>query len=291
MRARSRDINIFSMSALDLFASALGAFILIAVVLFPYFPNTGDSEVRVAEVQAQLAAVQAELEREQAEHAATQQALSQCEEDKQACESELQSIKFPHLDIVIALDITGSMRNQITGLRNEVDELAQVLLKLAPSLGMGVIAFGDRCYDTSLFAFNLREIRNNADIETVKGFTATLAPGMGDDSQCNSDLPEAIHLALRVALDMSWRSTAEKKLIVIVTDNPAYPEEEENTLAMARAFAGRGADNRVSTIYVETSTSSESNTQDFLNALAKAGRGQYVEGGASMTASILRSLL
>ena len=54
MKTRSKDINIFSMSALDLFASALGAFILVSVVLFPYFPNTGDSEVRVAEVRAQL---------------------------------------------------------------------------------------------------------------------------------------------------------------------------------------------------------------------------------------------
>ena len=290
MRARSREINIFSMSALDLFASALGAFILIAVMLFPYFPNTGDSEVRVAEVQAQLAAVQAELEKEKEEHEATKQAVSQCEADKQACESELKSVKFPHLDIVIALDITNSMGKEITGLRNEVDELAYVLLKLAPSLGMGVIAFGDRCYDTPIFTFNLREIRNNADIEAIKGFTATLAPGMGEGISCNRDNPEAINLALNEGVNMSWRSQAEKKIIIIVADNPAYPEEEANTLAMARDFAGRGADNGVSTIYVQTERS-ESNTPAFLNALAEAGRGQYVEGGASITASILRGLL
>ena len=41
MKRKNREISIFSMSALDLFASALGAFILIAVVIFPYFPNTG----------------------------------------------------------------------------------------------------------------------------------------------------------------------------------------------------------------------------------------------------------
>ena len=46
MRRKSRDVSIFSMSALDLFASALGAFILIAVVMFPYFPNTGTSDQR-----------------------------------------------------------------------------------------------------------------------------------------------------------------------------------------------------------------------------------------------------
>ncbi len=39
MKRPNRDINIFGMSALDLFASALGAFILITLVLFPYFPN------------------------------------------------------------------------------------------------------------------------------------------------------------------------------------------------------------------------------------------------------------
>lgn len=45
MRRRNRDINIFNMSALDLFASALGAFILLAVVIFPYFPNTARAVV------------------------------------------------------------------------------------------------------------------------------------------------------------------------------------------------------------------------------------------------------
>ena len=78
MRSRSREINIFSMSALDLFASALGAFILIAVVLFPYFPNTGDSPERVAEVRAQLAQVQGQLQ-------ASQSQLAQAQDQLQAC--------------------------------------------------------------------------------------------------------------------------------------------------------------------------------------------------------------
>ena len=43
MKTRNREINIFSMSALDLFASALGAFILIAIILLPFFPNLSQS--------------------------------------------------------------------------------------------------------------------------------------------------------------------------------------------------------------------------------------------------------
>lgn len=37
MRRKNRDISVFSTSALDLFASALGAFILIVLVLMPYY--------------------------------------------------------------------------------------------------------------------------------------------------------------------------------------------------------------------------------------------------------------
>jgi len=40
MKRPSREINIFSVSALDLFASAMGSFILIAVMLFPYYQKS-----------------------------------------------------------------------------------------------------------------------------------------------------------------------------------------------------------------------------------------------------------
>ena len=42
MKRKMREVNVFSMSALDLFASALGAFILLAIIFMPFFPNTGD---------------------------------------------------------------------------------------------------------------------------------------------------------------------------------------------------------------------------------------------------------
>ena len=91
MRTRSREINIFSMSALDLFASALGAFILIAVVLFPYFPNKSEDELK-----AQLDAVQAQLDQTQSELQASQAQLGTCETQRQevqaalaACEEQL----------------------------------------------------------------------------------------------------------------------------------------------------------------------------------------------------------
>ncbi len=91
MRTRSREINIFSMSALDLFASALGAFILIAVVLFPYFPNTGDSPERVAEVRAQLERVQIQLQASQAQLGACETQRQEVQAALDACEEQLAS--------------------------------------------------------------------------------------------------------------------------------------------------------------------------------------------------------
>ena len=43
MKPTRRELSIFSVSAIDLFASALGAFVVVAFVLLPYFPNTGDA--------------------------------------------------------------------------------------------------------------------------------------------------------------------------------------------------------------------------------------------------------
>ena len=71
MKKSNREINIFSMSTLDLFASAMGAFILITLVLFPYVLNTGKSEERVAEIKAQfekqVAEIKAQFEERKAE--------------------------------------------------------------------------------------------------------------------------------------------------------------------------------------------------------------------------------
>ena len=117
MRSRSREINIFSMSALDLFASALGAFILIAVVLFPYFPNTGDSPERVAEVRAQLEQVQGQLQAAQSQLGAceTQRqeiraALDACEEQRQAAQSQLGACETQRQEIQAALDACEEQR-------------------------------------------------------------------------------------------------------------------------------------------------------------------------------------
>jgi len=53
MRSKRREISVFSISALDLFAAALGAFILIVLVLFPYY-RLGGVDISFEELEEQV---------------------------------------------------------------------------------------------------------------------------------------------------------------------------------------------------------------------------------------------
>ncbi len=102
MRKRSREINIFSVSALDLFASALGAFILMSLIFMVFFSMRAREEGIAAEVFAQceneralanraLASAEGDLAQCRAEVAASVDAglLAQCESERGGARSEL----------------------------------------------------------------------------------------------------------------------------------------------------------------------------------------------------------
>ena len=380
MKRRNREVSIFSMSALDLFASALGAFILIAIVMFPYFPNTaaqadlddalerlraaaGDNDEltqihdqlnqaigtlreefsrcqrqvgvlegdlgacreenssqqdRIDEQEAEIGALQDRIDEQEAEVGALREESARCQRqvgalegdlgacreenssqqeqiDEQEAENarlrrELDELEFPHLDLVIALDVTGSMGDEIEGLKAEIDGLATILLRLAPSVGVGVVAFGDREWPRPLTQFRLADIGSAANRARVAGFIESLSTDMGMQDPSNPDQPEAILAALRAAVDMPWRSQAELRQVVVVTDNPAYPYEVEATVSAASAFATGAGGGTVSSVFVSTGGSLDG-TAAFLARVASAGRGQAVRAGGSMTANLLLSLL
>jgi hypothetical protein len=50
LRRPHREIEIFSMSVLDMFASALGAFIMVTIILFPYYKQDIEAELSAATI-------------------------------------------------------------------------------------------------------------------------------------------------------------------------------------------------------------------------------------------------
>ena len=276
MRSRSRDINVFSVSALDLFASALGAFILVSVVLMPYFLRVDPEEVQKLERR---------LKEAQAEHNATKQKLRQTQKELKALQ-EAPKLMFPNLDVVIALDTTGSMRSVVDGLRQDIDQFAKLMLELAPAVGIGVINFKDRCDpSTAVREFALRRI-NSSSLPSLRSFTGSMSTG---GAHCNPDRPEALASALDAAIASNWRSESQARIIVIITDNPAYDNKMASSIAAARSFAGRGPEHKVSTVFTDTG-SSLPGTQAYLRRLAEAGNGNFTQSGRSFVVTMLFAL-
>ena len=288
MKVRSREINIFSMSALDLFASGMGAFIMLAVMGMLFMPHTGDSEERIEEIKKVLAAVRQQRDDAQRKSEALERELQDTEKRVTEAEQELKEIKIPDLDVVICLDITGSMRDQIEGLKEQVNDLAKVLDALAPTAGVGIVAFGDREYQQPLY---VQEIALMSNIAQLESFVNRLTPGM-DDPGANPSPPEAVAMALDRAVRMNWRPIAQRRFIVVVTDAPAYPEMESSAIETARAFAS-GDGQFVSAVMPVMPSAGSVSPERFLRELADAGGGEFVNAGAgqSMIANVLMAVL
>jgi len=67
MRRPSRNIEIFSMSVLDMFASALGAFIMVAIILFPYYQKNRPAKEMLDAAVAELKRTQEDVDKTKAQ--------------------------------------------------------------------------------------------------------------------------------------------------------------------------------------------------------------------------------
>ncbi len=313
MRPIRREASIFSVSAIDLFASALGAFVIVSFVLFPYFPNTGEvtptpvapptppppepappTGISAAEAAAFEARISA-LDRQLADARSRESELDEQLGDARSRESDLSRAldeatstvrKLPPLDLVIALDTTGSMTNEVASLREEIAGLAELLVELTEDAAVGIIDFKDRCDPrTAIRLAPLRPV-NRSTVQELTAFARSMEPG---GSWCNDTDPENYAAALRSATRSEWRPSSERRSIVVISDNPAYMDRRAQAVSDAAAFAQRpGARHTVSSVYIETGTPLR-DTPAFMRQVAHAGRGRFMQAdrNASLSVTIL----
>lgn len=112
MRTPDRDTSVFTTSAIDLFASALGAFILLMMLLFPYYQNAGrdDSFSRTLDIVEKRRLAAGETENLEAEQQKMQEELKSLSERNQAraqrlaqLQSELADVNEQIADLAIPL--------------------------------------------------------------------------------------------------------------------------------------------------------------------------------------------
>ncbi len=110
-------------------------------------------------------------------------------------------------DIVFCIDVTGSMTNEIAGVRDSVLAFVDYLLGKGFDVRLGGVAFRDEVVDT--FALT-------RDAHAFHDWVSALDAEGGDDA------PENDLDAIYTAVGFDWRSSGTQRVIVVLTDAPTH---------------------------------------------------------------------
>ncbi len=318
MKYFNREIEVFNMSALDLFASAMGAFMIVAVLLFPYYMNVSEAESRVQVAQRQLDQAQAANamaradakkargERDKAE--ADAQAKRKAQDDAKAkrdkvaagnarikaavngCEARKSAIQVGNLDLVFTIDTTLSMDKDINFLATEITGIVRVLEKVVNELRIGVVAYRDvDMSDPSSYVSTASQLL----AMTPSGLSQIIRYIEGLNVAGGRSCAEAVERGLETALNLPWRTDARRQ-IVVIGDARAHKENWPKSFSQADNFAAAPTPSRLATIYrAHPSGGCKVNPDDprFFRELATRGNGEYVDRTGSFSESVLLSVL
>ena len=313
MRRRSRELAIFTLSALDVLAMATGVFVLLLVMLMPYHRKVADAHAsieatRIAEAatvaQMQTLEAQGTMNRAEADAAEAEVAaiLAQAAGLRAAAAEQRGQIRpdpalsYPQgdvatpvvdaLDLIFVIDTTASMEPVLREVAHSLRGIVRILERLVPSLRVGVVAYNDR--DTGQVpVVTLPPTPTDHGLPRVIAFIERLSASTVGSRTVEED----VYLGLTAATALPLRPGA-KQAIVIVGDAAAHRHEQAQALFRAQGFV-RGHENRtLSTLFVATPSSMlhGNDARRFFMSLAEAGGGTFNDHAGSMIESVLLSV-
>ena len=320
MKRRSRDIAIFTLSALDVLAMSTGVFVLLVVLLMPYFRKNFDAEAQLLAVQVAAAEQRAEAEdilrgatadqaaadrvRAEAERleqaAADQQAAASSLRDEAAegragaearriaeMEAIIDKKLIKELDLVFVVDTTSSMTRSLDELSQALSGITNVLQRLVSSLRVGFVAYRDhdlRGWVTK----SLPPLPVGSRSRDIRAFADSLRQPV----QGGRTPHEALYDGLQEAFALDYRSGA-KTVVVVIGDAASHPPVQGATLQRTRQFVDAAPRRTVSTMFVTTPSYMRygSGDRDFFRSLAQAGDGEFTDHEGQMIESVLLSVL
>jgi len=95
MRRPPREVSVFSMSALDIFASAMGTFILIAVVLFPFYLRQDSPVRKIMKQVGQIEAIKKKIKSAQGQASAARAAAAKARAETAKAKKAVARAKGP----------------------------------------------------------------------------------------------------------------------------------------------------------------------------------------------------
>jgi Mg-chelatase subunit ChlD len=166
------------------------------------------------------------------------------------------------LDLVLAIDTTGSMGGVINDVKANVAQLIATLRAGGGTVRVGIVAYRDGRDEYIVRPFPLT-VLNSDGTAALNGFVGSLRAAGG------GDWPEKLDTALEFATGMAWRGDVPAS-IVVIADAPAHPQDQASALATAEAFTTKISGAQVSLI------DTGSGGHAFMQALPRQGGGQYV---------------
>jgi hypothetical protein len=140
---------------------------------------------------------------------------------------EVQQRLPTRLDLALVIDTTGSMKDELDYLKVEIDDIAAAVKRRFPNVEQrfALILYRDEGdeYVTRTFDFtgSLSEFRGKLSEQTASG---------------GGDYPEAMHLALEQAGQLSWRKSDAARVLFLVGDAPPHPRFSRRTIAAVESL-------------------------------------------------------
>lgn len=166
------------------------------------------------------------------------------------------------LDLVLAIDTTGSMGGVINDVKANLRQLIASLRAGGGSVRVGIVAYRDIHDVYVVLPFPLTALDDAGTAALLTFMSGLQAAGGGD-------WPEKLDAALEVAAGMEWRGDVASS-IVVIADAPAHKQDEPAAFAIAEAFSSKIPGAQVSLI------DTGSGGHAFMQALPRRGGGQYV---------------
>jgi hypothetical protein len=319
MLRRRRDLELFSLSALDVLAMSTGVFVLLLIMMMPYWRKTFDAQAALQGLAAAASAAEAEAasvsaaaarERTQAEATAAEaKRLSELAAAAEARAAALAAAQAPpvprtavpkappappagtptaeQMDLIFVVDTTASMTPAIGQLRTSMRGIVRVLERLVPSLRVGIVAYTDR--DTGRQPLTILPLTaTDRFLPRVLAFLQQMqASTIGSQT-----IQEDVYLGLQAAASMPLRPGA-RQVLVLMGDAAAHDAEQAASLQFVQAFVGRAPKRSVSTLFVTTPGAVANGMVDrtFFQSVAKAGGGTFTDHSGSMVESVLLSVI
>lgn len=296
MHSRREDQSVFSTSALDLFASALGAFILIVLILFPHYQNEGpaaanseveeaiqkrredggkatallmaaaDADRQVDVLEGKLASVESEIKKVISQIADVNEpepALGEEEESESGAEAPAEGVQFSILGLetnaktfVLLIDQSGSMVAHGDLVRRTVFEILEPLTT-----------------DNKLMIMGYHQIGN------IRRFPAALRPETVTPEFKNDAMEFVRRLSFSggtpTNLALQQAMTVRADAVILISDGEPTDGKPSQIIRNLEA-ANRGSQQRqVHTVAIGDYTENQNLTR-FLMEIAARNNGNFV---------------